>query len=151
MLCKIYQNLVYNTKSIIFVTVITIPCKTIKKKKPITKNGIAKGDSFFLQPQTSNRPRYSRKLLGFPLDRCVSQWLEVSHGPHLVSQSLRPARIRGTRTWNKDEKRTALPKRFDMVVHFEGHLFSASRQIYTSLVCFISTISRIFTCLSELA
>ena len=29
----VMQNIVCNTKSIIFVTVITIPCKTIRKKK----------------------------------------------------------------------------------------------------------------------
>ena len=29
----VMHNIVYNTKSIIFVTVITIPCKTIRKKK----------------------------------------------------------------------------------------------------------------------
>ena len=42
------QNIVCNTKSIIFVTVITIPCKTIRKKKKITKKRSCKRSwSFF--------------------------------------------------------------------------------------------------------
>ena len=36
----VMQNIVCNTKSIIFVTVITIPCKTIRKKKNDNKKKV---------------------------------------------------------------------------------------------------------------
>ena len=36
----VMQNIVCNTKSTIFVTVITIPCKTIRKKKNDNKNKV---------------------------------------------------------------------------------------------------------------
>ena len=51
MSCKILFAIHCNTKSIIFVIVITIPCKTIRKKKnDNTKKGHAKGLRVFLPP-----------------------------------------------------------------------------------------------------
>ena len=48
----VMQNIVCNTKSIIFVTVITIPCKTIRKKKNDSKKKVMqKFLEFFLPPQ----------------------------------------------------------------------------------------------------
>jgi len=46
----VMQNIVCNTKSIIFVTVITIPCKTIRKKNDNKKKVMQKFLEFFLPP-----------------------------------------------------------------------------------------------------
>ena len=69
----VMQNIVCNTKSIIFVTVITIPCKTIrKKKKTITKKRSCKSSwSFFTTSHGFQHPKapftcYLNNRLGTP-------------------------------------------------------------------------------------
>ena len=55
----VMQNIVCNTKSILFVTVITIPCKTIRKKKNDNKKKVMQKFLEFFYHLTWETPKVS--------------------------------------------------------------------------------------------
>ena len=78
----VMQNIVYSTKSILFATVITIPCKTIRKKN-ISKTGHAKGIRVFLQPQcvaqSSFVHEYLKQVVAQDLQQLDGRWYPSMH------------------------------------------------------------------------